>query len=240
MMRISPTQSTPAHLERTLARRGGGARLLWLIAMVALAGCAGAPSLRRTVTPAYRPDNIFKLADVLAKDLRRVAVLPVSSGANGSDLADGREAVEPVLLAELIKTKRFEVIPVAPHFLRSRMGRVHWSAADTLPAEFLPALRDTYGCDAVLFVELTEYRAYAPVAIGWRLKLVDARTGFALWAGDELFDSRKAEVLAAARRFQAAAPEISGESSVDWTVSHSPRRLAQYSAAQLFDTLPLR
>lgn len=236
-----PHQTAPLGVVRRIERRGFGWLALSLLAGFALLGCATMPGLGNAgLTPAYQPDNIFKLARALPADLRRVAVLPVSSSSQRSEMADGLEAVEPVLVAELIKTKRFEVIQIAPRLLQARTGRNHWSAAETLPVDFFATLRDAYGCDAVLFAELTEYRAYAPVAIGWRLKLVDARTGFALWAGDELFDARRAEIVAAARKYQSPDQRNSGDIGGEWAVLHSPRRFAQYSVAQLFDTLPLR
>jgi hypothetical protein len=34
----------------------------------------------------------------------------------------------------------------------------------------------------VPFAELTAYRAHAPLAVGWRLKLVDACSGQIVWA----------------------------------------------------------
>lgn len=238
--RVQPRPS-PRRCSGFLTPRRVAGLVVALTGLCLFAGCATIPALRRAgVSSGYRPDNIFTLARVLPKDLRRVAVLPVSSSTQSADLADGREAVEPVLVAELIKTKRFEVIPISPQTLRARTGRDRWTAAEPLPVEFFAALRDACGCDAILFAELTEYRAYAPVAVGWRLKLVDARTGMALWAGDELFDARKAEVVAAAKHYQAAENRSAGVTHGEWAVLHSPRRFAQYSVAQLFDTLPLR
>jgi hypothetical protein len=140
----------------------------------------------------------------------------------------------------LVKTKRFEVVPVTPLQLRAQTGRTAWSATDRLPADFFETLREAHGCDAVLFAELTEYRAHTPVAIGWRLKLIDARTKTTLWAGDELFDAQKPEIAAAARKFRASGNWFTREPGADWAVLHSPQRFAEYSAAQMFDTLPVR
>ena len=191
------------------------------------------------LSPGHRPDNIYKVAKALPRDLRRVAVLPLASVDNSAVLADGREALQPVLLGELQKTKRFEVVTIAPQVLRARTGRAVWSAGDSFPTNFFASLREVSACDAVLFAELTEYRAYAPVAVGWRLKLVDARTGFTLWAGDELFDARRPEVAAGAKQHRSA-DRFPGETGSDWAVLHSPRWFAQYTVAQMFDTLPVR
>jgi hypothetical protein len=211
-----------------------------LLVLAVLAGCTTMPVIRNAGPGrGYQPDNIFKLAPTLPMDLRRVALLPLSSSDQRAELLAGCEAVEPVLVAELIKAKRFEVVQVSPQALRSLTGRDHWSAAENLPPEFFDALREACGCEAILFAELTEYRAYTPVAIGWRLRLVDAHTGIALWASDELLDSRNPGVAVAARRCQSREQRSFGETGGDWAVLHSPRRFAQYSVAQLFDTLPL-
>ena len=107
------------------------------------------------------------------------------------DLPEGCTALTPVLWDQLVKTKKFEVVLVDAATLRSRTGQANWTGTETLPADFLAFLRREYGCDGVLFVELTTYRAYAPLAVGWRMKLVDARSGQIAWAADELFDAAR-------------------------------------------------
>jgi hypothetical protein len=217
--------------------------ILFWIAAAALfltTGCSMLPK-SSALTPAFQPDNIYKLATVLPVDLKRVAVLPVASGNQTENFLAGCETVEPIVTAELIKTKRFEVVAVSGRTMTERTGRASWKAAESLPENFLSSVRRATGCDAILFTELTEYRPYAPVAIGWRLKLVDARTGLTLWAGDELFDAQNSEVVAAVRHVSYL-PTIDSflMKEADWAVLHSPRLFAQYSVAQVFGTLPVR
>jgi hypothetical protein len=220
--------------------RLGGLLVSGLFACSLLTGCRTTLSSVGLHTPAHQPDNVFKLSNSLRADVRRVAVLPLLGMDSRSVLQDGCEALQPILLAEFVKTKRFEVVPVTPQQLRALTGRAAWSATDRLPVDFFEKLRETHACDAVLFAELTEYRAYTPVAVGWRFKLIDARTHAPLWAGDELFDAQKPEIIAAARKFRATGNWFTREPGAEWAVLHSPQRFAEYSAAQMFDTLPVR
>ena len=138
----------------------------------------------------------------LSLNLQRVAVLPLAAENAGSDLPEGCETLTPVLWEQLVKTKKFEVVAVDAAKLRSRTGQVNWTGAENLPPDFFAFLRREYGCDGVLFAELTAYRAYAPLAVGWRLKLVDARTGQIVWSADELFDAARPGVSRAAQQFE--------------------------------------
>ena len=154
-----------------------------------LAGCQTAPLHVSIFRRDYQPDNVFVYPPKLALNLQRVAVLPLAAENSACDLPEGCDALSPVLWEQLVKTKKFEVVAVDADKLRSRTGRANWTGAENLPPDFLAFLRREYGCDAVLFAELTAYRAYAPLAVGWRLKLVDARSGQILWSADELFDA---------------------------------------------------
>jgi hypothetical protein len=223
----------------------------WSVGMVvwwaAIGGCQAAPprpnqspprpSLSRTD---FRPDNIYVQPAKLPASLQRVAILPLAAETAGSDLPEGCVALTPVLWEQLVKAKKFEVVAVDAAKLRSRTGQVNWTGGENLPPDFFAYLRREYGCEAVLFTELTTYRAYAPLAIGWRLKLVDARTGQILWAADELFDAAHPGVSRAAQRFGQPKPFLPFFQQENWVAVNSPRRFGSYSAAALLDTLPER
>lgn len=188
----------------------------------------------------YRPNNVFAYPAKLSLDFRRVAVLPLAAGVDSSDLADGCNALAPILRDELIKTKRFEVVAVDPTALRRSTGRVAWTGTEALPADFLGFLRREYDCDAVLFAELTSYRAYAPLAVGWRLKLVDVRSGQILWAVDELFDAADPAVYHASQKFAGQPTRWPFCHQENWLAANSPRLFGRYAAAALVDRLPER
>ena len=152
----------------------------------------------------------------------------------------GRDALEPVLFAELIKAKHFEVVQISREELWRLTGRADWTGEEVLPANILDSLKKESGCDAVLFCELTEFRAYPPLAVGWRLKLVDVRQKKTIWAGDEHFDAGNPAVIAGARLYQRHGQVVLDDNSGGWLAANSPRRFGQYSIDSLLGTLPAR
>jgi hypothetical protein len=91
-----------------------------------------------------------------------------------------------------------------------------------------------------LFCELTEFRAYPPLAVGWRLKLVDVRQRKTLWAGDEHFDAGNPAVLSGARLYQHHGQVVLDDDSGGWLAMNSPRWFGEYSIGSLLGTLPAR
>jgi hypothetical protein len=73
--------------------------------------------------------------------------------------------------------------------------------------DFFEKLKEELGVQAVILPELTQYRPHEPLAVGWRLKLVDADEPRVIWAVDEVFDARVPSVAAAARRFADSHPD---------------------------------
>jgi hypothetical protein len=212
--------------------------LVLAVATVLLSGCETPNAMTVALRTPYKPDDIFIAGGKLPGEIKRVAVLPLACDARQTDLAAGRDALEPVLFAELVKTKRFEVIQVSREELWRLTGRADWSGVEVLPANMLDSLKKESGCDAVLFCELTEFRAYAPLAVGWRLKLVDVRQRKTLWAGDEHFDAGNPAVLAGARLYQRHGQVVLDDDSGGWLAVNSPRWFGEYSIGSLLGTLP--
>lgn len=221
-------------------RRKKAWRAGWLAGFFALASVQAAPPHSDIFRREYQPDNVFAYPTKLALDFRRVAVLPLAAGKLDGDQPDGCAALTPILLEQLTKTKRFEVVSVDADSLRHGTGRAAWTGTEALPADFLGFLHREYGCDGVLFGELTIYRAYAPMAIGWRLKLVDVHSGQILWAVDEVFDDAAPAVHRAAQRFEAKGPSWPFGHGQNWLAANSPRQFGRYSVAALLATLPER
>jgi hypothetical protein len=206
--------------------------------------------------------NVFTAAPVLPPDVKRVLVLPLASEASSGTLSDGCEMLAPVLRAELVKTGRFEIVAAHPETLRRCTGRLSWTGEEALPTNFFDALQQVYGCDAVMFCQLTVFRPNAPLAIGWRLKLTEVRTKKILWAVDEVFDARNRAVAKSALQFKkhqqrphrlphnlldlldvlsvCAGTETLPASEGQWVILHSPLYFGQYSAAKVLATLPQR
>lgn len=216
----------------------------WLAGLFALSGVMAsaqdAPAQVEVSSHDCRPDNVFAYPAKLSLDLRRVAVLPLAAETASGDLSEGCTALGPVLLEQLVKTKKFETVAVDAAVLRQATGQASWTGTETLPPDFLPFLHREYGCDAVLFVELTAYRAYAPLAVGWRFKLVDVRSGQIVWAADELFDAAEPAVYHASQRFSGQRLKWPFGHEENWLAANSPRQFGRYSATVLLGTLPER
>ena len=224
-------------------RPGVWQRAGWLAGMFAIGSSLASA---QTNAPAkfrpdeFRPDNIFAAPGKLSAKLLRVAVLPLASENTSGLLPEGCAALTPVVWDQAVKSKRCEAVTVDADKLRAATGRAAWTGGEVLPPDFFEFLRREYGCDAVLFGEVTAYRAYAPLAVGWRFKLVNAHTGQTIWAADEIFDAADKKVAKSAQRFEHPKPHFPLVESGDWAVLNSPRRFGGYSAAALLKTLPER
>jgi hypothetical protein len=215
-------------------------KILALVTTLFLTGCETSKFTTVTSGTPYKPDNIFLAAPQLPADLKRVAVLPLACDGRRTDLAAGRDSLGPILITELSKAKKFEVVEVSSEDLCRLTGRANWTGEEILPAGFLDSLKKEYGCDAVLFCQLTEFQAYPPLAVEWRLRLVTVRGQKTLWAGDEQFDAGKPAVMAGALLYQRQEQRQLDDDATEWLAMNSPQRFGQYSIARLLDTLPPR
>ena len=118
-----------------------------------------------------------------------------------------------------------------------------FSADDKLPQDFLQKVRDEFGCDAVMFSVLTQYRPYPPLAVGWKLRLVDAVDGQTWWTSDEVFDATDDKVAVGARKFQEKNMKYNGAIPAlqdTHTVLLVPRQFGMYTARAVVETMPVR
>lgn len=214
---------------------------LCLLAFFALfAGCARSSFLGQMTTASYQPSNVYRGEANLSSEIKRVAVLPLTSMNDDTAMEFGREELWPVLVAELGRARQFELVSVSADELRLLTGRNFWSGEEKLPLDFFDKLKEKLGVDAVLFSRLTQYRAYEPLAVGWRLKLFDAAEPQVLWAVDEVFDARVPEVAAAARRYAQQHPDAGPSVQDAQGVLLSPRRFGRYATSAVVETLPGR
>ncbi len=228
--------------------------LLLLISLVGfLAGCstnAGSASdlsnrwlrekMDRPIGVGFTPQNVFRSAETLPADIRRVALLPLSIPRPDAQFSEGRDVLAPILERQFNKRQAFEIIRISSDQLRRWTGRPVWNAEEPLPPELLIRLREQYGCQAVIFSQLTQFHPYGPVQIGWSLKLVDTRRAEIYWAVDEVFDAGVPAVANSARRF-AQDDQNDGSPLPDSSfVLSSPRRFGEYSLHAVLATLPVR
>ena len=211
--------------------------LLLSVAVVLLSACSSTPLKHVVLGPDYQVSNVFRLSSGLPQGFRRVALLPLAIDPALEEAPTARQTLEPILLTELLKTKRFDVVRVSPEKLQQWSGRSHWSAEDKLPPDFLTKLNEETGCDGILFAELSRYRPYPPLALGWKLKLVAEPKGLTLWSVDELFDAGEARVVNSARRYENEHLKA-GPSTDSPMILASPQRFGQYTLSSLLETLP--
>lgn len=203
--------------------------------------------------PSYKPVNIYRQSDVLPAQVRRVAVLPLTTTTSTALLAAGAEGLTTILQAELEKSGRFELALVTAEQLREWTGQTSWRADEQLPLNFLDRLREGTGCDAVLFCQLIRYQPYEPLAIGWKFSLVEQGKAAQetnsppkevrlkiIWSADEVFDAGDIGVANAARSYYSEHLRNEAPVSDSSTILGSPSRFGQYTLNALFETLPGR
>jgi hypothetical protein len=193
--------------------------------------------LREATVAAYEPGNVHRDAPALPLELKRVALLPVTTLTDESSMAFGRDTLAPLLASEFGRARVFELVVVGPEELRGLTGRSTWTGEERLPMNFFETLKERLGVDGVLFVRLTQYRPYEPMTIGWRIKLMETDEPRILWAVDEVFDTRVPGVAAAARRYARDHPGLSSDPEA---VLSSSRQFGLYTASAVVATLPSR
>jgi len=205
-----------------------------------LTGCDTARSPLPRMGPRYTPSNIYLKSPVLDPRIRRVAVLPMTPIVPTEALQAGVEGCQPLLQAELQKTKRFEVVVVPQQLLARLTGQPRWSAEDKLPQDFFDKLHNETACDAIFFATLTRYQPYQPLAVGWKLNLVANSDHASVWSADELFDAGNMGVANSARDY--ADKDIRYEGPLDDpdAILSSPSRFSQYTLRTLLATMPAR
>ncbi|MBC7368208.1 MAG: hypothetical protein H7343_15580 [Undibacterium sp.] len=168
--------------------------------------------------------------------VRRVVLLPVYGG----PLADGETAasLDTVFATELQRQNRFEVVVLDRAECRRRFGADEFSSSAALPRDFLPKLRREFAADAVLWVDLTAYRAYRPLALGVRAKLATLKETRLVWTFDTVFSSDDPAVANAARHHFMDQTHATVPADLTPAVLQSPTRFATYVAAATFATLP--
>lgn len=211
-----------------------------LAVMASVSGCKTATLSDPVTGVGYRPQNYYRSLGNLPVNIRRVVVLPMTCNEGSTDLDYGRDLLENVVVEELAKTKKFEVITVTPEQLRVWTGKTSWKAEEILPADIFKKIRSATECDAVLFCRVTQYRAYPPLTVGFSFKLVEAASAEFVWAADEVFDSSEPSVVNSARRYQLTREQLPASLSDSRSILNSPGGFGRYAASSVFQTLPAR
>jgi hypothetical protein len=216
-----------------------GIAILTLFCWLYLTGCATSLS-DPIIGRGFKPRNIHAAAPELPPAVRRVAVLPLTGAAGNIDLENSRESLTQALNHALHAEHAFELAPVSADQLQHWFGKALWTAHEPLPQEFLERLRDRLDCDGVLFVHVSAYRAYAPILVGWNLKLVGTDTPAIWWSADAIFNSGDPSVARAARRYHQRHFADASAATDSKLILNSPAAFTEYTLHALFQTLPDR
>jgi len=184
--------------------------------------------------PFFTPDN--HVGEPSLGGIRRVVVLPLWSGALTS--VESAAALDPVLVSALQQANRFEIVTLSREECLRRYRAESVSSAGALPHDLLATLKREFAADAVLFLDLTAFRAYRPLSLGLRAKLATLDGTRLVWTFDNVFSADDPTVANAARNFFLASDHRGVPGDLTPAVLQSPSRFAAYAAATMFATLP--
>jgi hypothetical protein len=205
-----------------------------LTAVGLLSGCAH-PGLRDTARtgPFFAPSN--HIGDPSLGGIRRVVVLPLWVAADTPP--ESAEQLDPVVVAELQKQNRFEVVTLSRAECRVRFRSEALLSSSALPHDLLGIMQREFAADAVLFVDLTVFHAYKPLGLGLRAKLVTTQQPKLVWSFDNIFSADDPAVANSARH-HFIDHDRSVPADLTSAVLLSPSRFAEYAAHAMFNTLP--
>lgn len=202
-----------------------------------LAGCMNPPAHDSArVGPFFRPTNQVGEPQLPA-NLHRVVVLPAAVGSVAPP-ESGAE-LDPIFITALQQTNRFEIVAINRDECARKFHVGEFSSTAALPHDFLAVLKREYAADAVLFIDVTVYKPYRPLAIGVRAKLATLEDAVRLlWTFDNVFSAADPAVANAARHFFLKSDRADVPADFTQGVLQSPSRFARYVAAEMFATLP--
>lgn len=213
----------------------------WIGATVVFAALAGCTSVTAWLEhaespPLYLPVN-YRADARLAENIQRVAFLPVHGGAIAS--AEIAATLDTVLIKELQRQMRFEVVVLTREDCQRMFGAGDFSSTAALPDRFMERLVGTHAVDAVLFTDLTDFQAHRPLSVGLRSKLATVQDINLIWAFDEIFSAGDERMLNSVRHYYGQGDKSAPVDPMPG-VLQSPTRFTAVAANIMFRTLPAR
>jgi hypothetical protein len=186
------------------------------------------------VGPFFQPRNVSK--DPTLGGIRRVVLLPVYGGEVVAE--ESVAELDAIFHQALQQQNRFEVVTLSRDDCRRHFGATAFSSAGALPHDFLGKINRLFAADAVVFVDVTVYRAYHPLALGIRSKLAMINGERLVWTFDNVFSADNVLVSSSARHFYLESEHQNVPGDLTPSVLQSPNRFAAYVAYTTFATLP--
>ncbi len=220
-----------------------GHAVLMLALAAGLGGCktASIKNPGTVIGPFHKPANYNLANGVMPADMRRVALLPLTSAMNTVEHQSGRQILQKFMQAEIAKSGLFEVVYVPETKMGQLTGRPAWRMIDELPVDFIEQISREYDCQGVLFSHLTVYQPYPPLSIGWRMGLVHlsphSNNGSVVWELDDVFNAGQKSVINSAKRNAIKNGLSDPELDVELGLLNSPRRFGRYTAEAVVATM---
>jgi hypothetical protein len=183
--------------------------------------------------PFYTPAN--HLGEASVAGIRRVVVLPLWVGPDTPP--ESAAQLDEVFVAALQRQNRFEVVTLSRAQCLQRFHAAALSSAAALPHDLMATLGREFAADAVMFIDLTVFQPYQPLALGLRAKLASINDTRLVWSFDNVFAAEDPKVANSARHYFLDR-DRSVPADMTGAVLQSPARFATYVAAAMFDTLP--
>jgi hypothetical protein len=184
----------------------------------------------------YIPKNLYPI-ERLPTYFNRVALMPCYYPDSASSLLN---FADEAFYRELSQARLFEVVQVSPEVCAELFGQPRYSSSHPLPSDFMEILANHTQANGVAFIDLHSYKAYKPLSIGVRCKLIDLKSGDFMWAIDETIDAGDASVIVAANHFQRGKHVNALSAKTASSVLQSPRLFTKFAAQAMFSTLPSR
>jgi hypothetical protein len=206
-------------------------------ALLAASGCAQFTQghhVEKDTKPYVPPNHAGD--PVLPKGIRRVVVLPVAGGSVAGP--ESAYALDAVVVTALQKQNRFEVVSLTREECRDHFHVESIPSSGALPTNLMSVLQSEYRADAVMFIDVTVYKAYEPLVIGFRAKLAKIDDARLIWTFDSVFSADDPSVARSAAIFIGAGGPTELPNELESVVLESPSRFASYAATTMFRTLP--
>lgn len=185
---------------------------------------------------AFVPQNLYPI-ERLPPHFNKVVILPSHFDDLDSPML---EYIDEIIAQELAQERIFETLSFSTNEMIQNFKQPRLSSRNRLPENFLSKIEDITAANGVLFIDIHSHRAYRPMSLGIRAKLIDIKTGDFMWAIDETFDLGHGSVIVGANEFQKINHIRAISSKTSGSVLHSPRVFAKYAFSTCFSTLPKR